>query len=330
MSTLIRPTSVEGILSGLRNAWNMSETIEDKNKLAFTKPYYDQLVIFLPNFIRETDEAANALSLQVTETAAKFAAFDRAAMFISHFFQGLNNAIARGIFLPGDRVKYRIDANDNRIPVINNENDLQTWAENMKLGEALRVAAGGTPLAWPTAAEAYAEYMKYVALKQTQSTLMVNVIKEKKDVNLMLEEGRTLLMEIWDDVLNYYRREEPGTMRTLAGKWGVEYEDDQPAVPGEEEPVFAGNVEPQTSVTIMQGGFDVNTEITITNPGPVNLQVYTAPSATNPGTMPVVLLKPGEQKTVFASELGAETNTFLMVYNPDETTAGSYEVVVGE
>jgi len=232
--------------------------------------------------------------------------------------------------LPGDRAKYKIDENDTRIPVINNENDLQTWAENMKHGEALRVAAGGTPLAWPTAAEAYAQYESYSALKQTQSTLMVNVIKEKKDVNLMLEEGRTLLMEIWNDVLNYYRREEPGTMRTLAGKWGVEYEDDEPAEPGEEETVLTGVVEPQASATVMQGGFDVNTELTVTNPGPVNVQLYTAPSATNPGTMPVVVITPGEQKTVFVSELGAETNTFLMIYNPDETTAGSYEVIVGE
>jgi hypothetical protein len=328
MSTLNRPKTVEGILTGLRNAWNKSETIADKTKLAFTKAVYDRLVIFLPIFIRETDEAAAALSLQVTETAAKFAAFDRAAMFISHFFQGLNNAIARGLFVPGDRVYYRLDANDSSAPVIKSENDLQTWAENMKSGEALRVAAGGTPMAWPTAADAYAEYTKYAALSQTQSTLKINVIKEKKDVNLMLEEGRMLLMDIWDDVLNTFRREEPGTMRTLAGEWGVEYEDDEPAEPGEEETVLSGVVAPQTSVEIMQGGFDATTELTMNNPGPVPLHLYTAKAATDPGTIPVVIIAPGEQKTVFVSELGAETNTFLMVYNPDEATAGSYEVVV--
>lgn len=328
MSTLNRPTTVEGILSGLRNAWNMSETIADKNKLAFTKQFYDLLVIFLPNFIRETDEAANALSLQVTETAAKFTAFDRAAMFISHFYQGLNNAIARGLILPGERAKYKLDVNDSSIPPLKAENDLQTWAENMKNGEALRVAAGGTPMAWPTAAEAYAEFERYLALKQTQSTLMVNVIKEKKDVNLLLEEGRTLLMEIWNDVLNYYRREEPGTMRTLASKWGVEYKDDEPAEPGEEETILSGVVEPQTSVEVMQGGFDATTELMTNNTGPVPLHLYTAKAATDPGTIPVVIIAPGEQKTVFASELGAEDNTFLMVYNPSETTAGSYEVVV--
>jgi hypothetical protein len=36
------------------------------------------------------------------------------------------------------------------------------------------------------------------------------------------------------------------------------------------------------------------------------------------------------KKENYASELGAEGNTFLMVYNPDENNEGSYEVVVGE
>ena len=33
---------------------------------------------------------------------------------------------------------------------------------------------------------------------------------------------------------------------------------------------------------------------------------------------------PGEQADVFASELGASSNLFLMAYNPDESKAGDY------
>jgi hypothetical protein len=330
MSNIIHPRSVEGILTGLRNAWNKSETIADKTKLAFTKPVYDHLALFLPRFIIEVDESAAALSQQVTETDAKFKAFDRSAMFISHFFQGLNNAIARGIFVPGDRVFYRRDANDGSIPPLKSENDLQTWAENVKSGEALRVAAGGMSMAWPTAAEVWAEYGKYAALRQSQSTLRDSVRKEKKDVNLMLDEGRALLKDIWDDVLNYFRREEPSTMRDLAREWGVEYEDEQPTAPAEEENIFTGKVAPQTSVTIMQGGFDVNSMFLATNKGPALLKLYSAAKADDPVPSTTVDLAPGEQREVWATELGADTNTFFMVYNPDETVEGSWEVEVGE
>lgn len=35
-------------------------------------------------------------------------------------------------------------------------------------------------------------------------------------------------------------------------------------------------------------------------------------------------------KEIYASELGAEGNTFLMVYNPSETEEGGWKVVEGE
>jgi len=36
------------------------------------------------------------------------------------------------------------------------------------------------------------------------------------------------------------------------------------------------------------------------------------------------------EKLSRTSKPGAESNTFLMVYNADETTEGAYEVLVGE
>ena len=39
-------------------------------------------------------------------------------------------------------------------------------------------------------------------------------------------------------------------------------------------------------------------------------------------------LRPGEEDDVLCSELGADGNLFLMAYNPDTATAGSYEVYI--
>jgi hypothetical protein len=93
---------------------------------------------------------------------------------------------------------------------------------------------------------------------------------------------------------------------------------------------LTGTVAPKTSVTIMQGGFDVNSMVIATNKGLVLLKLYSAAKADDKVPSTTVDLAPGEQKEVWASELGADTNTFFMVYNPDETKEGSWEVEMGE
>jgi len=42
-----------------------------------------------------------------------------------------------------------------------------------------------------------------------------------------------------------------------------------------------------------------------------------------------VKVVPRTENDEWASELGAESNTYLMIYNPSETTDGAYEVMVG-
>ena len=40
-----------------------------------------------------------------------------------------------------------------------------------------------------------------------------------------------------------------------------------------------------------------------------------------------VRIDPGTQKDVWVSELGADSNTYLMIYNPSTTTEGSWEII---
>jgi hypothetical protein len=97
-----------------------------------------------------------------------------------------------------------------------------------------------------------------------------------------------------------------------------------------EEEIMSGQVAAQSSATIMHGGFDANTSFSLTNSGSTVIQYYTAnmPEDPVPGTR--VELQPGEVVETYASELGAEGNLFLMVYNTSTDTVGSYEVMINE
>jgi hypothetical protein len=97
-----------------------------------------------------------------------------------------------------------------------------------------------------------------------------------------------------------------------------------------EEETLTGAVEAESKATILHGGFDANTSFTLINSGSTALQFYTAnmPEDAVPGTR--VELQPGEEVETYASEMGAEGNLFLMVFNTSKDTAGSYEVMINE
>jgi hypothetical protein len=320
------PRTILEILSALRNAFNKAATYADKNTLAFTRSTYDRLEVYLPQLEREVSEAQTALAAQTGSTIAKRTAFDKTVMFISHYFQSFNNGILRGMFPVNHRAFYRLDVNDNKIPVIYSETDLQTWAMNIKDGDAQRLAAGGKPMAMPTAAEVETEYQAYFTISQSQSGLKDTYDKEQEDVKGILNEGFLLAKDIWDEVEFNFRHDDHASLRRKAREWGVVYTEDEQAGGGEP---LTGTVAPQTSAVIMEGGFDADTLFIISNNGSVPLWFYTAASAGDP-----VPATPSEVaskvKEIPASELGAAGNTFLMVYNPDENNEGSYEVVVGE
>jgi hypothetical protein len=102
--------------------------------------------------------------------------------------------------------------------------------------------------------------------------------------------------------------------------------------PGEEpEPVvYSEAVAPNTKVVVMHGGFDANTSFHIVNTGSVNIKFYTANAVDDPLSGNAVELAPDEECDVYAAELGGSGNLYLMAFNPDTVTAGSYEVSLEE
>jgi hypothetical protein len=99
--------------------------------------------------------------------------------------------------------------------------------------------------------------------------------------------------------------------------------------PPEPEPQ-TGAVPALGTVTLLGGNFDANSYFRIRNTGKTLLKIYTSklPDDVLPGSAVDVLA--GQEVDVFASELGASTNMFLMVHNPDELAEGSYSFLMNE
>lgn len=325
--TRLLPKSAPQVFNLLRATFNMSETIADKATLPIPPEVYAALLVYYPKLEREMDEYNVAMVAQTGVTAAKWTAFDRAVMFCSHYHQVFNLGILRDEFPANHRMYYSIDVNSSKVPPLITETDLLNCAANIKKGDAKRVTAGGKAMSNPTAAQVETEFQAYFALAQQQSTLKVASNKEQEDVSGILAEGIRLAADICDELEHKYRHDTDSSKRAKCREWGMVYKVVATNAGGEPIVPLTGVVKPLEKVTIMERGFDANTSLMLTNNGLVLLQVYTTARADDPVPPTVLELAPGMQKEVFASELGAEDNTFLMVYNPSETSEGVYEVV---
>ena len=93
------------------------------------------------------------------------------------------------------------------------------------------------------------------------------------------------------------------------------------------EPI-TGKVAKLSMVTILEGGFDANSYFQIVNTGGTLLRFYTTKLPSDPVSPSAIELLAGEEINVFASELGADSNLFLMVYNPDTALEGEYSFLL--
>lgn len=99
---------------------------------------------------------------------------------------------------------------------------------------------------------------------------------------------------------------------------------------GDEPKPVTANVAALATKTILAGGFDPNSYFHIINTGKTILRFYTSKLPDDPMPGSYMELLAGEECDVFASELGASANLFLMVYNPDKAEEGSFSLMMNE
>jgi hypothetical protein len=303
---------------------------EEAEKIrAITDLFHTALKTLGERFIAEVEGRGYALTAQSTATQGKEAALSVLRKVCSHFIIVLNLAIDRGKLPVGIRSSFGLDINQEGLPNLDKEADVYDLAVRIIAGETHRIAEGGVPLAWPSLADVQAALDAYEPIREEQIRKKTNFDIEQEDVSKMRAEVDEAIKDGWDQVEFYFRKDEPSSLRRKARAWGVEYA----TRPGEPpEPVsetIIGKVGPEQKKEIMHNGFDVNTLLIAKNTGSVPVELYTAasPSDVPPGTR--VKIDPGVQTEVWISELGADSNTYLMIYNADKSTEGSYEVTVG-
>ena len=170
---------------------------------------------------RARDALAPLLHAQTTATNSVNAAATVLERFISHFIQVFNFAVARGVFTASDRTYYQLDESSDVVPPLDSGADLRLWAGRIATGETMRVAAGGTPMAMPSAAQVATVFSTYTSADATQTTAKTNFDLGQEAIANQRPATDVLILDLWDTIEYNLRANDPTSLRRKAREWGM-------------------------------------------------------------------------------------------------------------
>ncbi len=195
---------------------------------AASRPYPAALQTSLdalgPQFTAEAQQAGTALSAQGAATSQATLHFLALQTIVSHYFQVLNLAIARGIIPREARAHYQLDLGNATIPDLITQADVVLWAGRIATGEtARRALPGAVPMAMPSAAEVATAAGTYETTARTQTTAKDSYDNEQQEVAALRPAVDKLIRDLWDNI-EFTLREDPApSRRRKAREWGVTY-----------------------------------------------------------------------------------------------------------
>jgi hypothetical protein len=316
MPTRHKPRTTEGRNNALRNAKTKKDNTPGQTviqaatvtRLDLAEPELKALIL-----------ASNtALQTQTDATGLLDPVFASCKMWYSHLIQHLNDAIARGEINQSVRANYGIAVSDPTVPEINSYDDLKTWGQLLIDGEAVRVAAGGTAMSFPSVADFNTlQFSPFNARLNTQSTAKVAYDDSLEDISNKNAEYDDLILRMWNEIELAFYNETPPSLRRNAREWGVVY------TPNKGEKVKL-TVPASSTVTAEDFDIDDDMEFKAKNTGTVTILLCrstTAGSACTAG----VSVAAGATVNFTSADLGA-TGQLLNATNGDATTEGKIEI----
>jgi hypothetical protein len=209
-------------LRALNEALKQGSVMPPAN-LAISQSMLLKLRGFLPLFKQTVDHQRETFRRQTQNSKTYLDIQRRAKLYISHFIQVMNLAVARGELKPEVRKFYGLKENQKTVPTLNTESEILEWGDKIVKGEAARLATGATPVTNPTIALVKVRFEDYTRTYRNQKSLQDIYTKASTKVASMRQEADGLILEIWNQVESSFSKLPPAEMRQKAEIYGVVY-----------------------------------------------------------------------------------------------------------
>ncbi len=209
-------------LRALNAALKQGNVIAPAN-LAISQSMLLKLRAFLPLYKQTVDHQRETFRRQTQNSKTYIDVQRRAKLYISHFIQVMNLAIARGELKPEIRKFYGLKESQKTVPTLNTESEILEWGDKIIKGEATRLATGASPITNPTIALVKVRFEDYQRTYRNQKSLQDIYTKASTKVASMRKEADDLILEIWNQVENFFAKLPPTEMREKCIQYGLVY-----------------------------------------------------------------------------------------------------------
>lgn len=147
----------------------------------------------------------------------------KAKIYISHFIQVVNMAIARGELPEKTRTLYGMDIDEQKVPSLNTEKDLIEWGKKLIDGEAKRIMSGQQPVTNPTIAVVKVRYENFVESYNHQKILQQNTQRMQNELETLRKKADEIILNIWNEVETSFKELPDDLKREKCTDYGLVY-----------------------------------------------------------------------------------------------------------
>jgi len=192
-------------------------------QLAFTQSTYQNVQSNLPVFERAVQESRYAFNIQVEKSKEYARLLKKVKLYMSHFIQVTNMAIARGDLSPSDRDYFGFSRDQSKVPLFSTENEVIEWGEKLIHGETQRIKNGLNPVTNPSIALFKVRYETFQDAYMYQKTLQKNFQRSQKKLLELRKVVDAIIISVWNEVEDHFKDLPDEAKRNNAKLYGVIY-----------------------------------------------------------------------------------------------------------
>ncbi len=192
-------------------------------KLAFSQSTFNKVQSFLPYFESTVRLYKKTYATSITKNREHPIYYKKAKLYISHFIQVMNMAIARGELQSQTRSFFGLEAYDNKVPDMNTEADVIKWGEQIITGESERLKKGMTPITNPTIAVVKVRYEQFADAYHSKKIDQKNNMRILNEVSALRTQADEIIINVWNEVEKHFSNLPDEMMREQSIEYGVVY-----------------------------------------------------------------------------------------------------------
>ncbi len=216
------PNTDSARLRALKAALDMGVKLSPVD-LCFSQHSLQRLKYFYRDFDQAIQQQKQSFKEQTEKSKEYHNSIKRAKLYISHFIQVLNFAIARGELSVKARPFFGIKENDKRVPVLNTEEDVIIWGRKIIAGEPDRIAQRGNPLTNPTVALVRVRYEQFITAHRYQKNLQEAHTRASKKIAELRPDADDIILNIWNEIEASFSDLNDDQKRERSQQYGLVY-----------------------------------------------------------------------------------------------------------